>query len=145
MNMNKELVKVDMTANGSELICLGFRLGINNAESLSKEVLVKRVNNKIDQRNGVTPERTTRTSSGTRAPRTTNSQPAKKASSVDGEVVTILGKMQGGKMILANRKMKVTSITGDVLIGYLIKDSDGTLQNSQIKMETKFTNYKKAQ
>lgn len=140
--MTKVYTKVNEKMDFADVISFGLRIGINNADRLSKDLLIKRVNNKVDRLNGVVPEREVR-SGGTRTRTTKTNTPKVMAKNVEGEIVTILGKPEkDGKMILVGRRMKVTSTKGDSFIGFLIKESDGSLQASEITMPIKFTNRK---
>lgn len=143
--MKKKYEKVQENMEFADIISYGLRLAINNADRLSKDLLIKRINNKVDRLNGVTPEREVRSGGTTRTRTTKTNVPKVMAKNVEGEIVTILGKPEkDGKMILVGRRMKVTSTKGENLIGFLIKESDGSLQASEITMPIQYTNKQKA-
>lgn len=80
-------------------------------------------------------------------PKTIKERKAKEATPVlpvpDGLVVLISGRpMKDGKVILANRKMLVTGIKGDNLLGQLLHEKTNDPQRSVIAMPIQFTDYK---
>lgn len=84
------------------------------------------------------------------APKTIKERKAKEATPVqpvpEGIVVTITGRpMKDGKVILANRKMLLTGIKGDNLLGQLLHEKTNELQKSVIAMPIEFTTYKAAE
>lgn len=126
--------KVSLENNKHTLVMIAMQLGIKGSSTMDPNRLVTLINKKANTIQVSKSPSTPRVASKTKVKVTKIQKTLEELGYTQDEVVTISGRVVGGKQILEGRRMKVTGSKGENLIGFLISDKDGSLQRSEILM-----------